>query len=423
MPWRRICFRKFLSHNAYVSIAYLVNQYPLTSHSFIRREIVALEALGQPVARFSVRATEHLVVDPADRAEAGKTRVLLKSKGAILAALVGAAIFHPRRFCAAAKVAWRASQRNPHKQKEHLAYLAEACLLRKWLDKAQVTHLHAHFGTNSAMVAMLCRLLGGPRYSFTVHGPDEFDRAASLSLDEKARYAHAVITISDFSASQVYRWLRLESWDKVHVVHCAVDDTFLSEQPESGPPGRQFLNVGRLCEQKGQLLLVRAVARLRQAGLEMQLNLVGDGPMRPALEAEIARLNLQEHVRLLGWKSGPEVREEILRSRAMVSSSFAEGLPVVLMESLALCRPVVATRIAGVPELVEEGVCGWLATAGSVDSLAEAMSAALLATPETLRTMGRAGRQRVLENHSAMIEAEKLLRIIEPPPVAANMES
>jgi glycosyltransferase involved in cell wall biosynthesis len=146
--------------------------------------------------------------------------------------------------------------------------------------------------------------------------------------------------------------------------------------------------------------------------LQFQLILVGDGPMRSQLEASIDRLHLQAHVTILGWASGAEVRQQIMMARAMVLPSFAEGLPVVLMEALALGRPVISTYIAGIPELVESNICGWLLPAGAVEPLAEAMRTALLATPETLALMGKAGRDRVVVQHNIATEAAKLAALL-----------
>src|SRR5262249_36876087 len=146
-------------------IAYLTNQYPLVRHTFIRREIVALELHGVEVVRFSIRDSGKDVVDPADQAEYSKTRSILSaSKLAIVGALLTHAATRPVRFSRALVTAIRFGRRSDRGVLRHLAYLAEACLLRKWLAAADVTHLHVHFATNPAAVSLFCRLLGGPSY-------------------------------------------------------------------------------------------------------------------------------------------------------------------------------------------------------------------------------------------------------------------
>jgi glycosyltransferase involved in cell wall biosynthesis len=174
------------------------------------------------------------------------------------------------------------------------------------------------------------------------------------------------------------------------------------------PAAPRLVCVGRLCEQKGQLLLVEAVARLAARGVAVELVLAGDGEMRADVEQAVARHRLQQAVRITGWIGGDGVREEILAARALVLPSFAEGLPVVIMEALALRRPVISTYVAGIPELVRDGVEGWLVPAGDVEALAQAMGRLLSAPVDVLARCGEAGRERVLARHSVRAEAAKL---------------
>ncbi len=257
---------------------------------------------------------------------------------------------------------------------------------------------------------MLCRAIGGPTYSFTVHGPDEFDKAETIALAEKEKVERAafVVAVSSFGKSQLYRWCNQKQWSKIHVVHCGVDSEFLAQPPIAIPTEPRLVCVGRFCETKGHLLLLNAVSHLATEGLQFKLVLVGDGPLRGEIEALIVRLGLHNHVEIVGWASNAEVRRHILSSRAMVLPSFAEGLPVVFMEALALGRPVISTYIAGNPELIEPGVCGWLVPPGSVEALTVAMRAALQLPVEELEQMGRAGAQRTAQRHDAAIEAGKL---------------
>jgi glycosyltransferase involved in cell wall biosynthesis len=392
-----------------MKVAYLVNQYPHVSHSFIRREVAALEAQGVEVERFSVRPSPTDLVDPADRAERDKTQVLL-SAGAtgLLAATLGTALSRPLRWARALALAVRLGRRSERGVLRHLVYLAEACVLVRRLRRCGAEHLHAHFGTNPAALALLTRALGGPPYSFTVHGPEEFDRPDSLSLREKIAGGAFVIAVSDFGRSQLFRWCAQGHWAKVHVVRCGVDAAFLRDGPQPVPDNCRLVCVGRLSEQKGQLLLLEALGRLAAAGVAFEMTLAGDGPMRSLIEEQMRRLGLEQRVRITGWLSNEEVRRQILAARAMVLPSFAEGLPVVLMEALALGRPVVTTYIAGIPELVAAGGNGWLVPAGSVDALADAVRQVLEAPPQRLAEMGEAGAKRVAAMHDAAREAAKL---------------
>lgn len=389
-------------------IAYLVNQYPRTSHSFIRREILALEALGDEVLRFSIRRAEEALVSAADREEGARTRVILERGPGRLALAMGAqALRRPAAFARALRLAVRVGWRSERGLARHLAYLGEACVLVGWLRRG-VEHLHAHFGTNPAAVAMLCRELGGPPYSFTVHGPREFDKPEYLGLAEKIGRAAFVVAISNFGRSQLWRWARHRDWHKVKLVRCGLGEDLLGAPPSAVPAEPRLVCVARLCEQKGHLLLVEAAARMAAEGVEFEIVLVGDGPLRGPVEERLRALGLERRVRLAGWMSAERVRQAILDSRAMLLPSFAEGLPVVLMEALALGRPVITTSIAGIPELVEPGVNGWLVPAGSVEALVGAMRAALEAPPERLQEMGRAGAAIVARRHDAAREARTL---------------
>ncbi len=394
-------------------IAYLVNRYPAAPHTFIRREIVELEKLGLAVERFSIRDSSHDLVDPADLVELAKTRVVLTAGApALLLAGLWALFTRPRRFVAAAAACARLAGPSDRGLVPHLSYLAGACLLARWLD-GRVRHLHAHFGSNPASVALLFHVLTGLPYSFTVHGTETFDNPEAQSLDDKVRHAAFVVSASDFGRGLLYRWSELESWPRVHVVRCGVDEGFLGAPPSRPPLLPRLACVARLSKEKAHLLLVEAAARLAAEGLEFEIALVGDGPLRGEIEALIERRGLQDRVKVLGWSTGEQVRRELLAARALVLPSLAEGLPVVIMEALALGRPVISTYVAGIPELVTPGLSGWLVPAGSVDELADAMREALTASTERLEEMGRAGAARVAQHHNAAIEAARLARLFE----------
>lgn len=391
-----------------IRVAYLVNQYPKGSHTFIRREIVALEQLGVSVERFSVRRCPEDLVDSADLEERDRTRVILS--GGWVGLLATAAVElarQPLRGLRAFRMASRIGWRSDRGWLRHMAYLAEACVLRAWLREARIPHLHAHFGTNSAAVAMLCRELGGPPYSITVHGQEEFDKPEAISLGEKVERSAFTATISAYSRSQIYRHTDPSHWAKIHVVRCGVDESY-AQTPDAPPSARRLIYVGRLCPGKGLTLMLEAASRLRADGLDFEIALAGDGPMRSDLEQRIEQLGLGHTIRLLGWCDGPRVRRELVVSRALVLPSFAEGLPLVLMEALAAGRPVVSSRLAGIPELVRDGESGWLVTPGDVDELAEAMRRALEAPAELLERFGATGFQRVRRLHDVRGQAAVL---------------
>jgi colanic acid/amylovoran biosynthesis glycosyltransferase len=399
-------------------IAYLINQYPKVSHTFIRREILALERRGFEIMRISIRGWDNNLVDDADIAERDRTRYVLRSGWLTIAgAVLTCCILRPGRFlpafALAVRLGWRAERPLPF----HLIYLAEACLILGWLRKHGVQHLHAHFGTNSAEVAALVLELGGPPFSFTVHGPEEFDKAKFIGLPEKIRDASFVVAISSFGRSQLLRLVDHREWGKIHVVRCGLDLDFYGVPPTYSD-AQHLICVGRLCEQKGQLLLIEAARRLAEAGTQFTLTLAGDGELRPAIEALIGEYRLEARVRITGWISNEEVRRHILQARALVLPSFAEGLPVVIMEAMALHRPVISTYIAGIPELVRDGEHGWLVPSGDVDALTRAIKVCLETPLEALRRMSDAAFRQVLKYHDVELESGKLAKLIKERPEA-----
>ena len=395
-----------------LKIAYLVNQYPKVSHTFIRREILAMERQGFEVCRLALRGWADPAPDPDDQAEKAKTHYLLQGGARALAtAMLRAAAAGPRPWFAALALALRMARRADRPWPIHLIYLAEACVALPLLRRAGVTHLHAHFGTNSTEVAMLVRALGGPAYSFTVHGPEEFDKPQFLHLGEKIRRARFVVAITSYCRSQLYRWVGAEHWPKVRVVHCGLERAF-HEVEVAAPTGKTLVCVGRLSEQKGHLLLIEAAGMAVAQGADFELVLAGDGELRPAIEARVIELGLQGRVRITGWVSSGQVRDEILAARALVLASFAEGLPVVLMEAMALRRPVLTTWVNGVPELVHHGESGWLYAPGDVQALANAMLECLAVPDAELARMGEAAHLAVLARHDIDIEAGKLAGLI-----------
>jgi glycosyltransferase involved in cell wall biosynthesis len=396
-----------------LKITYLVNQYPKISHSFIRREILALERQGYQVQRLAMRGWSDELRDEEDIRERAITRYVLQDGAMAMAKDVLRMVFkRPDRFFKALALACRIGIRSDRPLPLHLIYLAEACRIVPWMEAHGARHLHAHFGTNSTEVAMLAGMLGGPAYSFTVHGPEEFDKPEFLWLAEKIRRSAFVVAVSSFGRSQLFRWAAYADWAKVQVVHCGIDPSFHAVPPQPIPAAPRLVCVGRLCEQKGQMLLVRAVQAVVAKGIPVHLVLAGDGELRSAIEALIEECGLQSHISITGWINGDQVRAEMLAARAMVLPSFAEGLPVVVMEAMALRRPVLTTYIAGIPELVRNGENGWLFPAGDVAELTKVLEGCLAATPEQLQRMGDAGYLRVLERHAVDTEAAKLARLL-----------
>jgi len=399
---------------AAMQIAYLVNTYPKPSHTFIRREIAALERLGWQVHRFAMRSDRGALVDPVDFAEDDRTEhVLEKGLKTLLPTALRWLVNHPKAALAGLTMALRCGRQGKAGGPgtggipRHLIYLVEAAYIASRSADLGIKHIHAHFGTNSATVAMLANALAGPSFSFTVHGPEEFDAPRAFSFPEKIARAKFTVGISSFCRSQLFRWCQIGDWPKIKVVHCGVNAAGyppIAPMPEGGP---HLVAIGRLTEQKGFPLLIEtmAIAAKRHPGL--QLTICGDGELRSLIDAEIARHGIADRIHIAGWIDETGVRAAIAAAHALILPSLAEGLPMVVIEAMACGRPVISTAINGVPELLTAAE-GWLVPAGDPAALADAIDLLAQTPNAVLAQMGQSARSRALARHDGDIEAAKL---------------
>lgn len=392
-------------------VGYIVSEYPKVSHTFIRREIAAVEACGIDIVRISIRDGGE-TVDQSDRLERERTiRLLDGGASGLLLAGLRCLLRSPARTIRTFWLACRMGVGADRPMPVHWIYFLEAAVVADLVRKRAISHLHAHFGSNPAEVAMLAAQLSDITFSFTAHGTVETDNARAIGLPAKIGTSAFVVAVSHYGRAQMMRWIPPDQWSRIHVVHCGLGPEYIdSPRPETAS-GTGFLAVGRLSEEKGHLCLVHAFARLLQAGTDARLVLAGDGPLRGVIERRCRELGIADRVRITGWVSGDRVRQLLLESRALVLPSFAEGLPVVLMESLALGRPVISSWVAGVPELVQAGQSGWLVAPGDEDALYQALQDCLDAPSDRLASMAEAGRTAVKERHDARLEGARLAEL------------
>jgi len=392
-------------------IAYLTGEYPRATDTFIQREVAALRAHGTVVETCSMRRTgpEHHT-GPEQRLEAGQTFHVLEAATSPIRLLRAhlAAFRRPKRWLSALRLAWRTSPGGIKATLYQLIYLAEAAVLADHLRRRGITHLHNHIAKSSCTVAMLMSEMSGIPYSFTLHGPDIFFEPYRWRLDEKIARARFVACISEFCRSQAMAFSTPRHWGKLHIVHCGVDPARY-DGPAPDASG-QLLFVGRLAAVKGVPMLFAALHDLVPAHPDLHLTLVGDGPERGELERAAQVMGLTPHLTFGGYRSQSEVAGLLARSTALVLPSFAEGLPVVLMEAMAARLPVITTRIAGVPELVEHGKSGLLVAPGDEDALRAAL-AKILGNADLRRTMGEAGRAKVLAEFTSEAEGAWLAEL------------
>ncbi len=391
-----------------MKIGYLMNSYPMTSTTFIRREIESLESLNLEIKRYAVRHWGEDLVDPLDIAEQGRTHYLLSNNIATLFKDFLLVLLTNLKGLLSAFGLWlKVCQNSGGISVKHFAYLLQAAHFYKQSGRDGISHVHTHFATNATTVAMLAKAMGGVSYSFTSHGPDEFVDPTLLSMKLKIQRASFVVAISHFCRVQLIRNSGYEYWDKIVIVHCGLKMEEFKPDFNFNDDNHNLVCVGRLCPQKGQFLLPQALAQLKTDFPHLKVHFVGDGESRKELEAQIIKYDVGSMVELHGWKSNQEVRKMITESRVFLLPSFAEGLPVVIMEAFALGRPVISTYIAGIPELVDQK-CGWLVPAGSVDDLVLVIRQALTTSPEQLAAMGKEGYRRVESSHNLQFEAKQL---------------
>jgi glycosyltransferase involved in cell wall biosynthesis len=379
------------------AMAYLVSRYPAISHTFILREIQGLRALGHTIFTASINTPDRPVeaMEAYEKQEAENT-FFVKTQGALRALM--AMLYWCSRSPGSL---WRTLRLGLGLGKSGswlygLAYVAEAALVARWMRQHELQFLHVHFGSVGATVGVLVKRLTNCHLSYTIHGPDEFDDVFGQHLPLKMQEADSVVCISQFAKGQLMRISHPDNWPKLQVCRLGVDPAQFtySVRPLKKSPV-ELLCVGRLSSAKAQILIVQACAQLRDQGLDFALTMVGDGPDRSRIEQAIGRLNLGQHVHLTGSLNQAAVRAHFARADIFVLASLAEGIPVVLMEAMSSGVPCVSTPVNGIPELIEHGRTGLLATPGDVPSLTTQLRR-LIQEPEWRRSLAEAAHAKVL---------------------------
>ena len=405
-------------------IAYLVSRYPAVSHSFIQREVLALRGLGVEVETFSLRrASDEEALSELDRTERERTYALQPvSVARLFGDQLATFARTPGRYVSTLAFAFGRGS-GLRGRLWQAFYFAKAVLLLAELRRRDLGRLHVHFANAGADVAVLAAHLSGGRleWSLTLHGPAEFFDVTENRLGAKLDAALWVACVSDWVRSQAMSLMPAQHWDRLRVVRLGVDTDEWSpaERPVAERGRLRILNVGRLDPVKGQAVLIEAVAQLRDYGIDVHCTIAGGGGERAALEALVRELDLGDRVELTGPVGQDRIRALYAQADVFCLPSFRESLPVVLMEALAMEVAVVATRIMGVPELVEDDVSGLLVNPGRADDLAEALGR-LASEPEMRERFGRAGRARVQRDYELARLARDLRDAFAAPATAAE---
>jgi len=396
-------------------LAYLVSRYPAVSHTFILREVRQLRARGFDIEVASInppdRAEADMTADELD--ECGRTYYVKRHglRGALAAHLDG--LRRPAAYARGLGYALRLGGWNLRQVVYGLFYFTEALMLARWMRSRGLRHLHVHFATAAANIGLLLKHSHGIGLSLTVHGPDEFYDAPGQLLGEKLQAADFVVCIGRFARSQVMKLSPASHWHKFEICPLGVDPERYTPQPRMRA-GQPFtvLCVGRLTPAKGQRILIDAARRLAAAGHDFQLVMVGTGPDAGDLEAAVSAYGLETQVTFTGALNQEEVARWYARADAFALPSFAEGIPVVLMEAMASGVPCVTTRITGIPELIRDGRDGLLVTPSDSEELAEAIER-LMDDPDLRGRLAAAGRDRVCEHYDLDRNVARLGRVLE----------
>jgi len=395
-------------------LAYLVSEYPAVSHTFILREVRRLRLKNFDVRVASINSPRQPIAEmAADDREEAATTFYIKRSGAI-----GAAKAHlralkqrPGAYLRGLIFALSLGGTDLRQLLYSIFYFTEALMLGNWMESRDLRHLHVHFANAASTVGLIASRIFEIGFSFTVHGPDEFYEVSGQRLSQKIEGASFVVCIGHFARSQLMKISPICDWNKFEIAPLGVDlDVFAKRPPRPAHDPFRILCVGRLVPAKGQHVLIAAIDHLIQRGRRVHLQLVGDGPDRAALEREANRRGLAEHVSFAGSINQDRIGQFYREADAFALASFAEGIPVVLMEAMAMEIPCVATMITGIPELIRDGIDGLLVVPSDDRALAEALEK--LIDDEALGwRLGAAGRRRVAEKYDLDKNLERLSRV------------
>lgn len=372
-------------------IGYLVSKFPAVTHTFIQREIDLLRSKGFDLFVASIN-------DPDSNSENDQI-FYVKRQGAITAfiELFKAILSRPLGLIKGVLYAIRIAGTDLKMILRHLFYVAEALLVAKWMKQNHLEQLHVHFANPAAKVALLVSKIYQYPYSLTIHGPDEFYDVTINNIEEKTENASAVFCISNYTRSQILRLVSPEIWPKIKINYLGIDPSIYTPHHfQNKSETFQILCVARLSVSKGQRILIQAVKILIDQGKKIKLTLVGEGPDRRQLERWVNQLSLSEHVEFKGALNPGDTLKCYQFTDVFVLTSFAEGLPVVLMEAMSMEIPCIATAINGIPELIQNNLNGILVSPANTEETSNAILR-FIEDPDCRLKLGKAGRAVIVE--------------------------
>ncbi len=422
-------------------VAYLMSRFPKLTETFVLYEMIAVERQGVDVEIFPLlggsasgkevagaglfrKLKDYLSASPKPKvmhAEAegyvAKARYMPFVNGEIL--LANLQTFFQQPLCYLSTlwqiVRWNLGNRNF--LVGGLTIYPKCVAFARQMKRDNVEHIHAHFANHPAMAAYVIHRLTNIPFSFTAHGSD-LHRFKHM-LREKVAHAAFVVTISSYNRDQILQHCGQKYAEKINIIHCGVDLEKFRSLPERQQETIRSLNiicVGTLHEVKGQRYLIEALDQLTQQGIDAQVSFVGDGSDLEMLQELTQRLSLESRVTFHGTKTRDELVELLRNSDVLATPSVPtsdgrrEGIPVALMEGMACGLPVVASRLSGIPELVNSDAIGFLVSPKDVAGFADAF-AKLAADPQLRQSMGQHARERIMEDFDLHQNAEQLVSL------------
>ena len=404
-------------------VAYLLSRYPAVSHTFFLHEVLGLRQRGMHIETASINPPDRPIAElPALEAIEARSTIYIKSgrRRKMIFDVLAAIATHPGAFRRGVIALLRVRDLTLAQRGFWLFYLAEAMLVGRWMEARRLNHLHVHFGGPVASVGMLAAAAWQVPFSLTIHGPDELLSVDAHHLREKVERASFVFCISDFCRSQLYQLTPPSEWGKFDVIRLGVDPVTLNPKSRpfsvssfsAAPRKLELVCTGRLVPAKGHRTLLEALRQLRDRGVFLNVTLIGSGPELTRLENFVKAYGLDHAVTFTSALSHAETLTRLRKADIFALASFAEGIPVALMEAMSLGLPCVSTSVAGIPELIRAGVDGLLVPPANPQLLADALESLVL-NPDLRKALGTSARQRVISEYNLPLNQELLAQTFE----------
>ena len=395
-----------------IRVAYIMGRFPKLTETFVLLEILAVERQGVTVGVHPLVRERGGLQHPEAAPLVARARYLPWLSWPIVRSNLHWLRTSPRAYGGALWALLRGTWGSRRFFLGALALFPKTAHAARLMVADGVDHVHCHFASHPAAAGFLVWRLTGIPFSFTAHGSDlHVDRHM---LREKVAEAAFVVTVSEYNRRLILDECPGTPPDHVVVVHCGVDTAAVTPAAARGDGGPlTVLCVGTMHEVKGQRHLIEACRLLRDQGVAVRAVLVGGGPDLEALERQVAAAGLDGTVQVLGQATRPQVLAHLRAADVLVAPSVPtrqgkrEGIPVALMEGMAAGLPVVASRLSGIPELVEDGASGLLVPPGDPTALAAALRT-LAQDPELRHRLATAGRARVLADFDLHRSAAEL---------------